>query len=180
MIDRALVRELQAHIDMAERTGERTTAWEFIQERLLERGIAQKNLQASSEFVGVSTFNRSKFGVGGIEAQVHGSDILQQGTATHRHRAPFAHMSPPPPHDEEARKRNRYLEERSTGLVPPLVDLKYESIGGSHTNTFVRQVNGGVRAVVEQLKRTAVAVQGRPRERHALVCASFGLRCLRP
>ena len=36
-----------------------------------------------------------------------------------------------------------------------MTELKYVSVGGSHTNTFVRQVNGGVRAVVEVLKGMA-------------------------
>ena len=43
---------------------------------------------------------------------------------------------PPPPHDEAELKSNRALEDRSRGLIPPLTELKYVSVGGSHTNTL--------------------------------------------
>ena len=33
----------------------------------------------NNEFVSVIQYNRSRLGVGGSEAQVHGSDIIQEG-----------------------------------------------------------------------------------------------------
>ena len=79
MFTPALIQQVQAQIDQANATGQLTTAWENVQEILLAAGVAQKNLQIKSEFVGVSQHNRSKLGVGGSEAQVHGAEILQEG-----------------------------------------------------------------------------------------------------
>ena len=79
MFTDALIQQVQAQIDQANATGQLTTAWENVQEMLLAAGVAQKNLQIKSELVGVSQHNRSKLGVGGSEAQVHGAEILQEG-----------------------------------------------------------------------------------------------------
>ena len=152
MFTASLIKEVQDLIDHSSMTGERTTGWEAIQEKLLSAGAAQKDVQIKSEFVGVSRFNRSKLGVGGSEAQVHGSEIMLEGYSHKKASDATAAETPPPPYDADEVKANRILEKRSRGLIPQLVECKYISVGGSHTNTFIRQVNDGVRCVVASLK----------------------------
>ena len=100
MFTAALIREVQAQIDHANATGQLTTAWEAIQEMLLTAGVAQKNLQIKAEFMGVSQHNRSKLGVGGSEAQVHGAEILQEGCSHKKASDGTSVEVAPPLHDE--------------------------------------------------------------------------------
>ena len=95
-----IIKEVQALIDQANLTGQLTTSWESVQDILLAAGLAQTNLQIKSEFMGVSQYNRSKLGVGGSEAQVHGADILQEGYSHKKASDATAVEMPSPPHDE--------------------------------------------------------------------------------
>ena len=45
--------------------------------------------------------------------------------------------------------------DQSQGIIPPLSMLTALSVGGSHTNTFCRQVKASVTAVVDGLQTTA-------------------------
>ena len=60
----------------------------------------------------------------------------------------------PPPHPLSAVDIafNDNLVSVSQGLIPPLSSMKLCSLGGGHTNTFLRQCNGGVNCVVDELK----------------------------
>ena len=62
---------------------------------------------------------------------------------------------PPPPLDAEPKAFNIHMCDQSQGLIPPLSVLTALSVGGSHTNTFCRQVQGGMRAAVDGLQKTA-------------------------
>ena len=114
-----LIKYVQDIITHSDTTGERTTGWGAIQELLLNAGVAQKNSQIKSEFVGVSSKNRSNLGVGGSEAQVHGSEFIQEGYSHKKASDATAVEVPPPPHDDIEVKSNRDLERRSRGLIPP-------------------------------------------------------------
>ena len=57
---------------------------------------------------------------------------------------------PPPPHDTELIEFNETLEEQAKGTIPPLKILKTVSVGGSHTNTFMRQVKGEVKCLLDE------------------------------
>ena len=53
--------------------------------------------------------------------------------------------------DEAAVKFNQDLVTLSDGQIPPLSALRYLSVGGGHTNAFVRAVKAGCRTSVEGL-----------------------------
>ena len=101
MFSPALIKDVSALIDHAGLTGQLTTGWETIQELLLAAGVAPIGQNVKGEFMGVSQYNRSKLGVGGSEAQVHGADILQEGYSHKKASDATAIEVPPPPHDEE-------------------------------------------------------------------------------
>ena len=132
MFSASLIKEVQDLINHAETTGERTTGWEAIQEKLLNDGAGQKNLQIKSEYVGVSRHNRSKLGVGGSEAQVHCSEIIVEGYSHKKASDATCAEVPPPPHDESEVKANRALEKRSRGLIPQFAECKFVSLSLIH------------------------------------------------
>jgi len=90
-------------------------------------------------------------GVGGSEAQCHGRDVLQEGWSWKKASDATAIEKPPPPFDKADVQFNNDIVDKSAGLIPPLTVFEIESIGGSHTNTFLRQVKNGVRCVVQSL-----------------------------
>ena len=71
-------KKVQDIIDTATKTLERTTAWEAIQLLLVEHKLALMGAQLPCDQVGVHPENRSRFGVGGTEAQKHGKDVLTE------------------------------------------------------------------------------------------------------
>ena len=71
--------KVQTIIDTAAKTLERTTAWEAIQQVLVEQKLALMAAQLPCDQVGVHPENRNRFGVGGTEAQKHGKDVLTEG-----------------------------------------------------------------------------------------------------
>ena len=94
---------------------------------------------------GVSPHNRSKLGVVGADSQYLGKDILDDGWSWRKTSDSSAFEMPPAPHDKEAIEYNEDLIEVSDGLMPPLQPLKILTVGGSHTNCFLRQVIAGTR-----------------------------------
>ena len=142
-------------IDTAAQTLERTTAWEAIQHALVEHKLALVAAQLPCDHVGVHPENRSRFGVGGTEAQKHGKDVLTEGFSWKTASDAACFDCPPPPLDAEPKAFNIHMVDQSQGLIPPLSVLTAVSVGGSHTNTFCRQVKAGVRAVVDGLQKTA-------------------------
>ena len=104
-----------------------------------------------SDQCGVHHKNRGKYGVGGSESIHHGDEILQMGWSWEKCADAAAFACPPPPFDADDQQSNLQLQLLSQGLIPPLTQLKLLSIGSSHTNTFLRQVNAGVRCSVARI-----------------------------
>ena len=148
-------KKVQDIIDTATKTLERTTAWEAIQLLLVEHKLALMGAQLPCDQVGVHPENRSRFGVGGTEAQKHGKDVLTEGFSWKKASDAACFDCPPPPLDAEHKAFNRAMCDQSQGIIPPLSMLTALSVGGSHTNTFCRQVKACVTAVVDGLQTTA-------------------------
>ena len=89
--------------------------------------------------------------MGGSESQVHGDEVLHDGFSFKKSADATCIDTAPPLLNADALAFNHDLEERSQGLIPPLCHLKVESVGGSHTNTFLRQSKAGVKCVVARL-----------------------------
>lgn len=137
-------------ISKGQSTGARLAAWEEIQTVLLDKKLAWY-AHASPDHVGVHPCNRSKLGVGGSEAHHHGARILQAGFSWKKSSDATAFECPPEPHDADAKAENDTLVNLSGGLIPPLAQLKLLSVGGGHTNTFLRAVNASCSSAVQKL-----------------------------
>lgn len=117
---------------------------------------------------GVHPLNRSRLGVGGSEAHHHGAQILSTGWSWRRASDATAIEAPPPGQNHEALASNESLVRLSGGLLPPLVSLKLLSLGGGHTNSFLRAVKAGCRSAVPALAdssgnlNAAALTAGRP------------------
>jgi len=135
----ALIAKVQKCIDEADKTGARVSAWDTIQSILLEHKVAWRS-QVQPEFVGIHPQNRSRLGVGGSEAHFHGQQVLTAGFSWRKAGDATAIEAPPPPFNEEALSVNSQLVSLSGGLIPPLQALRLLSVGGGHTNTFLRAV----------------------------------------
>ena len=59
----------------------------------------------------------------------------------------------PPPHDKELIEFNNMLQQQSKGSMPPPKALKAVSVGGSHTDTFLRQVKRGIKCLLAEPAR---------------------------
>ena len=151
-------------------SGELTGAWEQIVKESMKQGTAWI-AQTHSDFVGVSPSNRSSFGVGAAESQLLGDRILSVGWSWSK--CADSTMFNAPPHDYDGYKTavqyNADLVKLADGLMPPLKALHGFSVGGGHTNTFLRQVNHEVRSIVERFQdkpssncKKAKMVVGRP------------------
>ena len=81
---------------------------------------------------------RSGLGVAGAQAHEHGATILKQGFSLKKCEdvVCFTHK----PGDKVAEEFNRTLVELSGGQIPPLAELRFLSVGGCHTNTWLRAV----------------------------------------
>ncbi|MDA8582877.1 hypothetical protein N9L68_01565 [bacterium] len=148
-------KKVQDLIETATKTLERTTAWEAIQQVLVEHMLALIAAQLPCDQVGVHPENRSRYGVGGTEAQKHGKDVLTEGFSWKKASDAACLDCPPPPLDAEHKAFNRSMCDQSQGIIPPLSVMTALSVGGSHTNTFCRQVKACVLAVVDGLQTTA-------------------------
>ena len=121
----------------------------------MEHKLALMGAQLPCDQVGVHPENRSRFGVGGTEAQKHGKDVLTEGFSWKQAADAACFDCPPPPLDAEHKAFNIHMCDQSQGIIPALSLLSAISVGGSHTNTFCRQVKAGARAVVDGLPKTA-------------------------
>ena len=145
-----VVMKVKALLDEGSASGSRVAAWEQIQDALLKAGLGW-TAQMPPDFVGVHPCNRSRLGVGGSEAHFHGAQILQAGFSWAKAADATAVEAPPYPHDMEAAAANDKFVSLSDGLIPPLSQMKLMSIGGGHTNTFLRAVKAGCRSAVPSL-----------------------------
>jgi hypothetical protein len=142
--------EVQKVLDTTGASGARVSGWEKIQSLLTTAKVAW-TAQVPPEFVGVHPMNRSQLGVGGSEAHHHGAQILQAGWSWSKAADATAFEVPPAPHDEAAAQANNTYVSLADGLIPPLVQLKLLSVGGGHTNTFLRAVKAGCRSAVPKI-----------------------------
>ena len=135
----------------ATKTGEYVSTWEKIQKVLLDAHLASSQ-QIPPDQAGVHWSNRSGWGVGGAQAQVHGEEVVRVGFSWKK--ASDACAFEKAPFGPEAVRGDRFNQQsinNSGGLIPSLVFLKILSVGAGHTNTFLRQLKAKVRAVVDAL-----------------------------
>ena len=145
-----LIAKVDTLIEHGLRTGEIVSAWEEIRQVLLDACVAWEQ-QVPPEHCGIHRQNRSGTLVGGSESHHHGAAILQIGFSWKKASDVTAIQAPPPPHDQEDIAVNKMLVDISGGLIPPLMSLRLLSIGGGHTNTFLRAVKAGCRSAVPKL-----------------------------
>ena len=136
-------------ITLSATPGKKTPCWEQIWNKLVSARLAYVS-QVPPDMVGVHPLNRFKFGVGGTESMHHGADILDMGFSWKKCADVTAVEAPPAPKDEEAVAFNNSLVELSQGSIPKLKLMRLLSIGGGHTNTFLRQCLGGVVCIVKK------------------------------
>ena len=143
-----LVQVIQKKIDTANSTGARVTAWDQIQELMLQHKVAWV-AQVPPDFCDVHPMNRSKLGVGGLESHTRGMQILQSGFSWKK--AADAAVVEAKHDDREAWDANERFVHLSGGFIPPLQQLKLLSVEGAHTNAFLRAVKAGCKSAVPKL-----------------------------
>ena len=137
-------------IRKASHSGERVAAWDDIQKLLLDNALAFRS-HVPPEMVGVHPENRSRLGLSGIDAHHHGQQILPSGFSWAKAADAAAFEVPVGEGAEEARQINDEMVAISGGLLPPLAQLRLLSVGGGHTNGFLRAVKAGCRSAVPGL-----------------------------
>lgn len=145
-----LIERVQDIIISCNKSGERISGWETIQQMLLAASLAW-HAQVPPEFCGVHPDNRSKLGVSGAEAHHHGFDIVKIGWSWKRASDASAFETPPAPYNKAAQEANDRYVRVSNGYIPPLVQMQILSVGGTHTNTFLRAVKAGCPSAVDKL-----------------------------
>ena len=116
-------------------------AWEEGVDLLLQNGLAWQQL-AKADQVGVHPCNRGGAGLMGDEICKTGADHLKAGYSyTLASAGAFAVQMPEDPAD--AKRFNACLVDKLHGLLPPLSSsATLLSLGGGHTNGFLRAVLG--------------------------------------
>ena len=145
-----LVAKVQALIAQGNTTGARVQAWEDIQVVLLDHQLLWRG-HYLPEHVGVHPQNRSSLGVGGSEAHHHGAQVLKAGWSWSKCADVVGIEAPLPPHNQEAIAANEQYVALSDGFIPPLQTLRLLSVGGGHTNTFLRAVKACSRSAVASI-----------------------------
>ena len=172
-----LVMQVHNIISKTEATGTgRTPAFEEIQDIFRDVGLGFEG-DCPCDWVGVHPANRSGAGVGGSEAQVHGLHLLSRAGFSLKKASDATAFQSPPAHTEHFREAKAFNDKQcslSDGLVPPLSKLILLSVGGTHTNTFCRQVKAAVKSIVPDLADESghlneeILVRGRPQFKQAL------------
>ena len=147
-----VIAKVQGLIDQGN-AGEKTGCWELILDYCTGHEIVWLAVVPPDQ-CGVHSANRCSFGVGGSESQHLGGKIISTGFSWKRCEGATAIQVPPSPLDKTEIEFNNQLVEISEDLIPSLKMLTQMSIGGGHTNTFLRQVNAGVRCVVPNIGDT--------------------------
>ena len=143
-----LVKDVQALIDYHNRTGERVSGLEKINAMLVASKLAEKK-RVKPENVGIDPENREHHGAGAAKSQTHGAKILKSGWSWNKCSDAAGFQAPPECAHLEA--SNRTAEALSAGLIPPFRMIDMTAMGTTHTNVFLRQVKGGVRALLPEL-----------------------------
>ena len=143
-----VVQKVNAILDKAGLTGEQVGAMENCKNILEAAGLVWRT-QVSPDQVGVHPSNRSCVGVSGTEAHAHGQQILKVGFSWQKCSDVMAIEAGRD--NEHATMFNTQLVELSGGLIPPLSDLRLLSLGGAHTNTWLRALRAGCASAVPEL-----------------------------
>ena len=143
-----LVAQVQQIIDSA---GPRKVhAWEKIKALLLQHNLAYET-QCAPKYVCVHQSNRSSFGVDPVRVHEHGATIVRGGFSWSKAADVVALEVPPPPYQAEVLRLNQDLIDVSDGLLPPLQERpKLASVGGSHTNAFLRALGASSKTCVKE------------------------------
>ena len=144
----ALVKAVDQLLSSAEVQGNLVSTWEEVVELFFKHHLAWK-AHVQPDFVGVHPGNRSKFGVAGADSHVHGDKICQNGFSWKK--ASDATAIEADSQDIEEKQFNDELSALSDGLIPILAMIKILSVGGSHTNMFLRALKARSRTCVERL-----------------------------
>ncbi len=134
-----VVSQVEAIVEDANQSGARVAAWDQIVEVLKGAKLAWCT-QVAPEMVGAHPLNRNFMGIGGSDAHWHGSQILKCGFSWVKASDATCLEIPPAPLDADAKTANEKLVDLSSGQIPALAQLRYLSIGGGHTNVFLRAV----------------------------------------
>ncbi len=144
-----LIKKVQDTIDNAEATGTRVSAWDRIKSLLLDHHLAW-SCQISPEMLGTHPDNRSKLGIVAADVHLHGSRVLQAGFPWSKASDVVCIESPANP--EAAVEYNERLINLSSEHLPNVVSLRYLSVGGNHTNAFLRAVKASCKTSVASLQ----------------------------
>jgi len=143
-----VVGEVDILLADGDRTGERQSYWELIQQRL-ERAKLGTKRRVPPEYVANDPKNRGSAGATGASSQIHGKKITRMGFSMQKCADAVAISAP---HDTtDLMAANRLMEELSQGLIPPLADALIVVLGSTHTTVFLRQVKGQVRCIVPEM-----------------------------
>ena len=146
-----IVAKVKALLQQGLSSGEKIGVWEQVRDECLNAGVAW-DVHVPPEQPGVHPGNRSSLGVSGHDAQHLGFKILSVGWSWAKCADATAVQAPPTPLDKQVRLYNEELVALSDGLLPPLKVLQALTIGGGHTNCFLRQVQAGVRCILPESK----------------------------
>ena len=163
----ALVEEVQSIIQKAGK--QHVKAFDAIVATLTSHGLAWKQ-QIVPKFVYLHPDNRSSFLVDPARVHKHGHEMVTAGFSPAKAADVLCVEMPPESHPAcaEAKKANEELYVIADGLLPPVGDIKYVSLGGGHTNSFLRCLNEGT--------KTTIAEWGATLDKgamHAAACISY-------
>ena len=127
--------------------------WEELIGTLREAGMAW-TAQVEPDAVGVHPRNRSGEGLNVGEVHVHGADLVSQGFSWSKASDAMAIEAPlvDTPEYQNAVTFNNDLAENSCGMLPPLRCVRLLSIGGAHTNGFLRVLRSRCATLVPSLQ----------------------------
>lgn len=121
-------------------SGRLASGWERMKTFLLREELAYM-LQIPPPQMGTDVENRSGSLVNPTRAHNLGAKICKQGFVFAKTLGATAFEAPPPgPKLDEVLQANDRLSRLSAGRCPPLGSMRYTSVGGSHTNVFLRCV----------------------------------------
>ena len=144
-----LVAEVQSIIDKAGK--QQVKAFDTIKATLLQQGLAWSQ-QIVPGFVYLHPDNRSSYLVDPARVHQHGLEIVTAGFSPAKAADVCCVEVPPAGHPAlaECQKANEELYAVADGLLPPVGDMKYVSLGGGHTNSFLRCLNAGTKTTVPE------------------------------
>jgi hypothetical protein len=136
--------EIQKIFQSLDRDRQIVTAWEQALKVLKQHDLAWSQLMRC-DFVGVHPCNRGGLGLQGAEVHQLGLAHCSAGYSWDMaSRGATAVQSPPAPEDAEAAQFNQLMVDLDDGRwFPAVTQLALLSIGGGHSNAFLRAIKGG-------------------------------------